>query len=55
MLSCRLRESNFEIWQRLLIDGKIEMMKRKILIIEDEKILAEMYKEKFEMEGFEVF
>ncbi len=38
-----------------MIDGKIEMMKRKILIIEDEKMLAEMYKEKFEMEGFEVF
>lgn len=28
---------------------------KKILIIEDEKILAEMYKEKFEKEGFEVF
>jgi len=27
---------------------------KKILIIEDEKILAGMYKEKFEMEGFEV-
>jgi two-component system alkaline phosphatase synthesis response regulator PhoP len=27
---------------------------KKILIIEDEKILAEMYKEKLEMEGFEV-
>jgi DNA-binding response OmpR family regulator len=26
----------------------------KILIIEDEKVLAEMYKEKFEKEGFEV-
>lgn len=30
-------------------------MKNKILIIEDEKILAEMYKEKFEAEGFDVF
>lgn len=30
-------------------------MKNKILIIEDEKILAEMYKEKFETEGFDVF
>lgn len=30
-------------------------MKNKILIIEDEKILAEMYKEKFEAEGFSVF
>lgn len=29
-------------------------MRKKILIIEDEKILGEMYKEKFEMEGFEV-
>lgn len=28
---------------------------KKILIVEDEKILAEMYKEKFEKEGFEVF
>jgi DNA-binding response OmpR family regulator len=28
---------------------------KKILIIEDEKILAEMYKERFEKEGFEVF
>jgi len=27
----------------------------KILIIEDEKILAQMYKEKFEKEGFEVY
>ncbi len=27
---------------------------KKILIIEDEKVLAEMYKEKLEMEGFEV-
>jgi len=27
----------------------------KILIIEDEKILGEMYKEKFETEGFQVF
>jgi two-component system alkaline phosphatase synthesis response regulator PhoP len=27
---------------------------KKILIIEDEKILAEMYKEKLEMEGFKV-
>lgn len=30
-------------------------MKKKILIVEDEKILAEMYKEKFEGENFEVF
>jgi two-component system alkaline phosphatase synthesis response regulator PhoP len=28
---------------------------KKILIIEDEKSLAEMYKEKLEMEGFKVF
>lgn len=28
---------------------------KKILIIEDEKILADMYKEKFEMAGFKVF
>ena len=28
---------------------------KKILIIEDEKILAEMYKEKLEIEGFKVF
>jgi len=28
---------------------------KKILIIEDEKILADMYKEKFEMTGFKVF
>ncbi|PIR90401.1 response regulator [bacterium (Candidatus Gribaldobacteria) CG10_big_fil_rev_8_21_14_0_10_33_41] len=28
---------------------------KKILIIEDEKILSSMYKEKFEMEGFEIF
>jgi len=27
----------------------------KILIIEDEKVLAQMYKEKFEKEGFEVY
>jgi CheY-like chemotaxis protein len=27
---------------------------KKILLIEDEKIVAEMYKEKFEREGFEV-
>jgi len=27
---------------------------KKILIIEDEKVLAEMYKEKLEMEGFKV-
>ena len=27
----------------------------KILIIEDERVLAEMYKEKFEKEGFEVY
>lgn len=27
---------------------------KKILIVEDEKILAEMYREKFENEGFEV-
>ncbi|KPJ56880.1 hypothetical protein AMJ49_03655 [Parcubacteria bacterium DG_74_2] len=27
---------------------------KKILIVEDEKILAEMYKDKFEMAGFEV-
>jgi two-component system alkaline phosphatase synthesis response regulator PhoP len=30
-------------------------MRKKILIIEDEKDLAEMYKEKLKMEGFEVF
>lgn len=30
-------------------------MKKKILIIEDEKILAEMYKDKLAQEGFEVF
>lgn len=30
-------------------------MAKKVLIIEDEKILAEMYKEKIEKEGFEVF
>jgi DNA-binding response OmpR family regulator len=28
---------------------------KKILIIEDERVLAEMYKDKFEMAGFEVF
>lgn len=28
---------------------------KKILIVEDEKILAEMYKEKLEKEGFEIF
>lgn len=31
------------------------MKKRKILIVEDEKILAEMYREKLENSGFEVF
>lgn len=30
-------------------------MRKKILIIEDEKVLGEMYREKFELEGFEVF
>lgn len=30
-------------------------MRKKILIIEDEKDLAEMYKEKLRIEGFEVF
>jgi DNA-binding response OmpR family regulator len=29
--------------------------KTKVLVIEDEKMLSEMYKTKFEMEGFEVF
>lgn len=28
---------------------------KKVLIVEDEKMLSEMYKEKFEYEGFEVF
>jgi len=31
------------------------MKKRKILIVENEKILAEMYREKLENSGFEVF
>ncbi len=30
-------------------------MAKKILLIEDEKILAEMYQDKFSQEGFEVF
>ena len=30
-------------------------MAKKILLVEDEKILAEMYKDKFAREGFEVF
>ncbi len=29
-------------------------MKKKILIIEDEKMLAEMYRDKFEQEGFDI-
>lgn len=29
-------------------------MKKKILLIEDEKVLAEMYEERLKMEGFEV-
>jgi len=29
-------------------------MAKKILIVEDEEILAQMYKEKFEQEGLEV-
>jgi DNA-binding response OmpR family regulator len=30
-------------------------MKKKILIIEDEKVLGEMYKDKFSQSGFDVF
>jgi len=30
-------------------------MKKKIMIIEDNKILSDMYKFKFSLEGFEVF
>lgn len=30
-------------------------MAKKILLIEDEKILAEMYRDKFTQAGFEVF
>ncbi len=29
-------------------------MKKRILIVEDEKMLAEMYRDKFEQEGFEI-
>ncbi len=32
----------------------MKKMKKEILIIEDEKMLAEMYKERFEQEGFHI-